>query len=120
MDHVACQNYGNCINNEKKNLKYPIENTSLYSNRIVDNQLANRRCYEKNPIEIVEGFNTTNGGIVGLLKWIIILVIVYYIVSYAIKYMATEELPPLGIRTSSTGGSSDTPQFIRDLINNNQ
>ena len=53
---MSCNSYEGCINRERENMRYPIDNESLYMHRIFDNQTANRRCYERDPIEIVEGF----------------------------------------------------------------
>ena len=56
MSQNSCKSYGSCRKEERTQLKYPIDQQSLYASRIYDNQTGNRRCYEKNPIEIIEGF----------------------------------------------------------------
>lgn len=85
---MHCNSYENCINKERENLRYPIDKESLYMDRIYDNQTANRRCYEKNPIEIVEGF----GFPVTLESFLKMLVIILLIVLFVI--LAKDSLFP--------------------------
>lgn len=56
MNKNSCKNYEECVNREMNDMEYPIDDPSLYMDRLYDQQTANRRCYEKNPINIVEGF----------------------------------------------------------------
>ncbi len=58
-----------------------MDTTSLYRDRIYDNQTVNRRCYESNPVDIVEGFDGGSGlSLNKLLRWGIILLVVYLVV----------------------------------------
>ena len=53
----------------------------MYANRIIDNQTANRRCYEKNPnVNIVEGFGFSN--IWSALVWIAVIVAIVFVALY--------------------------------------
>jgi len=51
-----CQNFDSCRSKEKETLQYPVDEKSLYADKIYDNQTANKRCYQKNPTNILEGF----------------------------------------------------------------
>ena len=72
---MHCSNYENCVNREKGQLGYPIDKESLYVNKIYDNQTANRRCYTKSPIEIIEGFGFPMT-LESLLKMVVIILLV--------------------------------------------
>lgn len=70
--------FNNCRHEEKKRLAHPADPQSLYANKIIDNQTANRRCYEKNPnVNIVEGFGFSS--IWTILVWIVVIVVVFFI-----------------------------------------
>lgn len=80
MNKDGCKNYDECLNKEMENMKYPIDDPSLYMDRIYDYQTANRRCYEKNPVNI-EGF-----GLSGPFTWdkifkiiIVVLIVIVFI-----------------------------------------
>lgn len=75
----SCAGYDNCITKTMDTLKYPMDRRSLYRNRIYDKQTANRRCYESNPMSIFEGFGSTEFTLTNVLKWLIVLVIIYLI-----------------------------------------
>lgn len=106
-----CESYDACIQRERKNMRYPVDTQSLYAKRIVDNQTANRRCYQRNPIHIVEGFGNKN--VMEILKWIILLVIIYFTVTYVMNYM-TKETVKINVGTEIQ--NSDTPEFIKELF----
>jgi len=72
---MTCNKHTSCKNIEDRNLLYPMDNNSLYSNRIYDNQTADRRCYTKYPIEYIEGFSDN-------LYWFKILIIVLLIIIF--------------------------------------
>ena len=57
------------------NCPFANDSESLYDNRIYDRQENSIRCYENNPVKIVEGFDTsfTRRNII---KWILILLVV--------------------------------------------
>ncbi len=74
-----CDNYDDCIRTTRRTLKHPIDRNSLYRNRIYDNQTARRRCFELSPINILEGFGGGGLTVNNLLKWAIILLIVYLV-----------------------------------------
>jgi hypothetical protein len=70
-----------CRREEKKNLAHPIDGQSLYANRIVDNQTANKRCYEKNQnVNIVEGFGFSS--VWSALVWIAIIIAIIFVALY--------------------------------------
>jgi len=110
-----CQSYDNCIKQTKDDLEYPIDRRSLYVHRIHDNQTANRRCYEKNPIDIIEGFGFKNFDMKTILRWIIIIMLICVIVFYGYKFL-TQETVKLGINTEDLIGGSDTQNFINNLF----
>ena len=76
---MNCNNYENCSTNERATLRHPTDNLALYANRVYDNQTANRRCYEMNPIDIIEGFGFSNDVIKNILKLVIIVLVAYVI-----------------------------------------
>lgn len=76
---MSCQPYDSCVAEEKQALEYPDNGNSLYSNKIYDDQIARRKCYQRNPIGITEGF----GGNIDmnvLLKVIAIVLLVLLVV----------------------------------------
>ena len=77
---MSCNSYESCINRERENMRYPIDDRSLYMNRIFDNQTANRRCYERDPIEIIEGFGFSLTWESFLKLLVIVLLIILFIV----------------------------------------
>jgi hypothetical protein len=50
--------FDQCVRDKQDQMAYPIDDESLYAQRLYDYQTANRRCYEKNPINI-EGFGSS-------------------------------------------------------------
>lgn len=72
---MACDNWDNCVDDEMKDMAYPTDRTSLYRNKIYDSQIASGRCYEMNPIRIMENFDTGSWSF-----WIVCLVILLLIV----------------------------------------
>lgn len=111
-----CESYDTCINKERENLKHPIDHKSLYANRIVDNQTANRRCYETNPIEIIEGFGSKQQ-IMNVLKWVMIAIIVFVVISYVISYMSKETIN-INVDKVNTEGliDTETPEILKQLF----
>ena len=57
---MNCDSYDGCVKQGKNVLRYPVDTKSLYSQRIYDNQTANKKCYQRHPIEIIEGFGNMN------------------------------------------------------------
>jgi hypothetical protein len=110
---MSCQNYETCIKQERENLKYPIDNQSLYMHRINDNQTANRRCYEKNPIEIVEGFGfgfTWNQ----IIKFVIVIVALLVVLfrMLAKDFFMPKEVVSFGIASPSEINFSPLPPMM--------
>lgn len=102
------QSYEQCIREKRKNLRYPIDSKSLYGNRIYDNQTANRLCYEKNPVPIVEGFGTGGMDLESLMKYAILGIIIFIVISYL---MRPSENVSVGIDSATIGGA-DTTEFF--------
>jgi len=75
-----CETYDSCIAQNRDQLRHPMDTRSLYRNRIYDNQTANKRCYEGNPINIVEGFGAGGLSLNKLLRWGIVILLVYLVV----------------------------------------
>ena len=82
-----CDAWGNCLKREMTNMRYPMATPSLYKNRFYDNQTAKSRCYERNPIDIVEGFGAMS--LNNLLMWVVIILVVYLLY----KTFMVEEVP---------------------------
>lgn len=95
-----CNSYDECIEQEKEILRFPMDKRSLYRKRIYDNQTANRRCYESNPINILEGFGNTDLTLTNVLKLIICLVIIYLI-----YMLVTDKKTVETVKTALKGGS---------------
>lgn len=107
---MNCNNYDKCIENERSTLKYPLDTQSLYGGRAYDNQTANRRCYERNPIEILEGFGCpSRNTIKTILKWTIILLIIYVIYSIIMDIQKKE----IRLNIESAGPTSISPLTVR-------
>ena len=52
---MMCRNYDTCVDHVKSKLLRPVDSLSLYNNQIYDSETARRVCYNKEPIEIIEG-----------------------------------------------------------------
>lgn len=53
QDEQGCDAFGNCIVNEHHNIGFPVkEHDGIY-----DKQVKSTKCYNENPVEIVEGFS---------------------------------------------------------------
>lgn len=70
---MSCQDYNNCVAEQRKSIGFPDDGNSLYAYRAYDDQTARKRCYERKPVQIVEGF----GDPVIFLRILIILVIAF-------------------------------------------
>lgn len=95
---MSCDAYGNCVDQKREQLKYPLDINSLYANRIYDNQTANSRCYVNNPVNIIEGFGTTLGG---LIKLIVVILIILLLISLFTDYGKPKEIVQVGIGSPS-------------------
>lgn len=74
---MSCNSYNNCLKHEMDNMAYPMDNESLYSDRIYDEQTARARCYALGPIEIREGFGASWNTIIKLLIVILLIYLIY-------------------------------------------
>ena len=95
---MSCDAYGNCINQKKEQLRYPLDTTSLYANKIYDNQTANRRCYVNNPINIIEAFGATLGGVFRL---IVVVLIVLLLLSLFTDFGKPKKIVQVGVGSPS-------------------
>lgn len=84
---MSCNRYDNILKRERNNLRYPLDTNSLYANKIYDNQTAYRRAYTLRPIEIVEGFGYSSDLLSTIIKWLIVLLIIYIIVIISMKFI---------------------------------
>ena len=90
---MSCNKHNNCTDKKKCGLKYPTDDKSLYSSKIYDNQTVNRRCYEDDPIDIVEGFGCSSRSIIFMIiKWVIIGLLIYLIGTFVYNRMSKEEI----------------------------
>ena len=111
---MSCGNYDNCIDKKRCDLRHPVDKRSLYSGRIYDNQTANRRCYENNPIEIVEGFGCPSKDLIKLiLKWTIIGLIVYVVGTMIMGMNKSSKEITLNVETPSPAMEGGMTEFIR-------
>ena len=75
-----CKDYDDCVNNTMCALRRaPVDEESLYADAIYDTELARRRCYEKSPINIMEGFGNSKLTFNMVLRLVILLLIVYLV-----------------------------------------
>jgi len=72
---MSCQDYDACVDQERKNMQYPIDPNTLYGNGFYDDQAARLRCYERKPHNITEGFGSVTFNKV--LKFVIILLVLF-------------------------------------------
>jgi len=106
-----CDSYNSCKVQEKENMRYPNDQRSLYVNRIVDNQTANRRCYERNPINIVEGFgNFDTDNLMQMLQWVVFIILIIVALNYFMQYIRKEQ-----ISFGFSGGGVDSIEFTEDI-----
>ena len=100
----SCSNYDNLVTKTNKTLEYPIDQESLYDDRIYDKHTSNRRSYEKYTINIVEGFGKMN--INRILKWIIIVIILYVILTMLVQLVQPAKI--FGVSPASLGFTGET------------
>lgn len=97
---MACNNYQNCVNRERQNMRYPIDSKSLYSGRFYDDHAAKTRCYARNPINILEGF----GGPMTwekMLKWLLVVLLVVLLAMFAKDFLMPKEEIPIDMPEAS-------------------
>jgi len=97
---MSCNSYDSCSKRERENLGYPVDSESLYMNKIYDNQTANRRCYEKNPIDIVEGFGFPLSW-EKILKFSIVVLLVILFVVLAKDFFMPKETVSINVPVAS-------------------
>lgn len=110
MSH-NCENYNNCMRTEMKNLEHPIDKNSLYMNRIYDKQTAARRCYQNNPIRIIEGFNN-NVTWDKIIKWIVVILLIVLFVWFAKDLFIPKQTVSIGTNTVSEFQNS-IPELLK-------
>ena len=89
---MSCNNYDNCSKTERNTLSHPMDQEALYANRIYDNQTGNRRCYESNPIDIVEGFGFKANDLVKNILKLVIIALIAYVIYALITDMQKKEI----------------------------
>jgi hypothetical protein len=55
----------------------PVDSKSLYGQKIYDNEIASRKCYEKNPIKIIEGFGCSTNKIIKCLILFLFIILMF-------------------------------------------
>ncbi len=101
---MACDNF-DCIIEEKKKIAHPIDNLSLYEKKLYDAQTANRRCYEKNPINIIEGFSYSVTW-ANAIKVLVIVLLVILFVSLLMDVIYPKEVVKVGVKPLTTESAS--------------
>lgn len=96
---MSCSSYDDCRKRENKTLEYPMDVNSLYSNRFYDLQNENTRCYQRNPVSIVEGFGRAGFG--QLLKLVLFVLLIILVVSLFSDCFKPKEVIDLGIESPS-------------------
>jgi hypothetical protein len=105
---MACANMNDCRTNMLKQLEHPVDEESLYSEKIYDEETANRRCYERNQLaNILEGFGLTVPEITveNILRWAILLLVVYLLVTLAMRIFNPPKIVELNVNTPSELGT---------------
>ena len=97
---MACNNFQNCVEQEKQNMRYPIDARSLYGDRFYDHHTAKTRCYARNPIDILEGFGAPMT-LEKLIKWVLVGLLVVLLVLFAKDFFMPKEQVELAIPDAS-------------------
>jgi hypothetical protein len=110
-----CDSYDTCIQEERQNMRHPIDHQSLYANRITDNQTANKKCYMENPIHIIEGFGNKEQ-LMNILKYVVIAIVAYIVFYFLFSYLDKEQ-PVVNTGFANmddlTGGDSE---LLKDIM----
>ena len=96
---MACSGYNGCRKRENKILEYPMDVNSLYADRIYDDQTNNTRCYQRNPITILEGFGRSGFG--KLLKLALLVLVVVLVVTLVSDCFKPHETVSVGVESPS-------------------
>ena len=110
----SCTDHNSCLGQYGQTLAYPTDPESLYGDRIYDKQTSNRRCYEKSPINIVEGFGRR--GINRIIRWVIIIIILYILLTMLIQFMQPKETFTMDLGPTSPGFTGDTIKRILRIM----
>ena len=97
---MPCNNFQNCVNQEKQNMRYPIDTTSLYGRRYYDDHAAKTRCYARNPIDILEGFGAPFT-LEKIIKWVLVLLLVILLIMFAKDFIMPKEQLELSVPEAS-------------------
>lgn len=96
----SCAINGACSRKEMDNMNYPTDMDSLYANKNYDRQTAQRRCYEKSPFNIIEGF--CSGSFWNrLIKLIILALFILLLIILVKDFVMPKETVSLGTKTVS-------------------
>ncbi len=106
---MPCDSYESCSGELRDQLRHPTDEQSLYASKIYDNQTANRRCYESNPINIVEGFTDASTPMGRLMRMVVVAVALYLLYIVAMKVFYPQREVSLGVGTVSDIGSFNLP-----------
>lgn len=75
---MSCKEYDSCVSEENNMLQFPEDNGSLYSQGIYDDQIARRKCYQRKPVSIIEGFgNNVLLKVVAVVLLVLLVVVLY-------------------------------------------
>jgi hypothetical protein len=114
-----CNNYDGCRVQKKEQLIHTMDKQSLYRDRIMDNQTVNRRCYESNPVEIIEGFTINGWTLRELLKWVFVGLVIWTIVTMVSKplslYSATSPYNTLANVTNAAFSATSTDNVVNTV-----
>jgi len=113
------QEYNSCVKKERENMEYPIDKKDLYANRINDNQIAHRRCYEKNPYSfgIYEGFGFRHMNFSKIVMWILVIIVLYFIITEIVRYTTLKPISLNNIKPIGGNTLTDSPEFIKKMFN---
>lgn len=113
---MTCTDLNNCRKEMLDRLEQPTDENSLYAERIYDNEVAARRCYEtKGLTKVLEGFglNMTGGSTMETIsKWLSIFLVVCLIIWCLSAMFSPNEEVSLGVESIS---DFDPATIFREL-----
>jgi len=65
---MACANNKKCNARLQKEYGFPVDQNSLYNDKVYDDSSASTTCYQKKPIKIREGFSALNPQVILFIK----------------------------------------------------
>ena len=95
---MSCKEYEDCVSKERNMLQFPEDNGSLYSQGVYDDQISRRKCYQKRPISIIEGFGNNV-----ILKVVAVVLLVLLVVVLFCQYQ-NNETKGMSYQSMSGGG----------------